>query len=60
MRRSPPTDHRVDHLARLGGNLLGGPAAHGRPAPPTPRIRAALLELQHSRPRAHRRPNAHQ
>ncbi|CAG6391841.1 hypothetical protein SCOCK_140039 [Actinacidiphila cocklensis] len=38
MRRTP----RIDHLARLVDNLLDGLAAHGRPAPTAPQIRAAL------------------
>ena len=54
MRRSPRTSHCIGHLARLVDNLLDGLAAHGRPAPTAPQIRAALRELQ----RAHRRPNA--
>jgi hypothetical protein len=36
MRRNP----RIDHLARLVDNLLDGLAAHGRPAPTAPQIRA--------------------
>ncbi|WP_329171350.1 hypothetical protein [Streptomyces sp. NBC_01477] len=55
MRRNP----RIDRLARLVDNLLDGQAAHGRPAPTAPQIRADPRELQHSRGRrAHRRPNA--
>ncbi|WUH88679.1 hypothetical protein OG900_38895 [Streptomyces sp. NBC_00433] len=59
MRRSPRTSHRIDHLARLVDNLLDGLAAHGRPAPTAPQIRATLRELQRGRGRrAHRRPGA--
>jgi hypothetical protein len=47
MRRG--TSHRIDHLAHLVDNLLDGLAAHGRPAPTAPRIRAALREFQRSR-----------
>ncbi|MFJ4410929.1 hypothetical protein [Streptomyces sp. NPDC088910] len=55
MRRKP----RIDHLTRLVDNLLDGLAAHGRPAPTAPQIRAALRELQPTRGRrTHRRPNA--
>ncbi|WNI20216.1 hypothetical protein [Actinacidiphila sp. ITFR-21] len=57
MRRNP----RIDHLARLVDNLLDGLAAHGRPAPTAPQIRAALRELQHGGRRgrrARRRPGA--
>jgi hypothetical protein len=60
MRRSPRTSHRIDLLARLVDNLLGGLAAHGRPAPTAPQIRTALQELQRGRRgrRARRRPHA--
>ncbi|WP_405577133.1 hypothetical protein [Streptomyces sp. NBC_01190] len=58
MGRSPRTSHRIDHLARLVDNLLDGLAAHGRPAPTAPQIRAALREIQHGGRRARRRPGA--
>ncbi|MET9221774.1 hypothetical protein ABZX65_23825 [Streptomyces sp. NPDC003300] len=55
MRHKP----RIDNLTRLVDNLLDGLAAHGRPAPTAPQIRAALRELQPRRGRrTHRRPNA--
>ncbi|WP_031522559.1 hypothetical protein [Streptomyces sp. NRRL F-5123] len=57
MRRSPRTSHRIDHLARLVENLLDGLAAHGRPAPTAPQIRAALQQLHRGR-RSRRRPRA--
>jgi len=61
MRRTPRRNLRIEHLARLVDNLLDGLAAHGRPAPTAPRIRAALQELHGGRGgrgrRAHRRPH---
>ncbi|MFG1812081.1 hypothetical protein [Streptomyces sp. NPDC049040] len=60
MRRTPRTNHRIDHLGRLVDNLLDGLAAHGRSARTAPQIRAAIRELQRPRRgrRAHRRSNA--
>jgi hypothetical protein len=59
MRRSPRPSHRIGRLARLVDNLLDGLAAHGRPAPTAPRIRAALRGLQRGGRgrRTRRRPN---
>ncbi|WP_037904961.1 hypothetical protein [Actinacidiphila yeochonensis] len=55
MRRNPRTSHRIDHLARLVDHLLDGLAAHGRPAPTAPQIRAALREVQRGRRGGRRR-----